>query len=70
MNKHAKQKVDSLMSIAKAFTDTYTSQVMLATIIATQCLEEAYRSSSLESARIDFWEMVLDEFKIMIEDLN
>jgi hypothetical protein len=70
MNKQSQEKIDSLMNTAKLFTDTYNKQVMLATTIALQCLNEAYKSSSLESARIDFWEDVMGELKVMMEELG
>jgi hypothetical protein len=69
MNKHVQEKIDSLMNTAKLFTTTYNSQVLLATTIALQCLNEAYKSSSLESSRIDFWEEVMNELKPMVEEM-
>ena len=70
MNKHAQEKIDSLMNTAKMFTDTYNRQVLLATTIALQCLNEAYKSSSLESSRIEFWEDVMDELKVMVDEIG
>lgn len=68
MNTHAQDKVDSLMNMAKMFTDNYVQQVTLAHLIALQCLNESYKSSSLESARIDFWEDVMREFTYITAD--
>ena len=71
MNKQVQQKVDSLMNTAKLFTNTYNQQVLLATTIALQCLNESYKSSSnLESARIEFWEEVMDELKPRVEEIG
>lgn len=70
MTKQAQEKIDSLMHTAKLFTNTYNQQVLLATTMALQCLNEAYKSSSLESARIDFWEEVMGELKVMMEELG
>jgi hypothetical protein len=70
MNKQVQQKVDSLMNTAKLFTNTYNQQVLLATTIALQCLNEAYKGGSLESARIDFWEEVMSELKPMVEEIG
>jgi len=70
MNKQVQQKVDSLMNTAKLFTDTYNKQVMLATTIALQCLNESYKSSSLESSRIEFWEDVMDELKAVQKEIG
>ena len=70
MNKHVQEKVDSLMNTAKLFTDTYNQQVLLATTIALQCLNESYKSSSLESSRIEFWEDVMDELKSMMKEIE
>jgi hypothetical protein len=71
MNKQVQQKVDSLMNTAKLFTNTYNQQVLLATTIALQCLNESYKSSSnLESARIEFWEEVMSELKPMVEEIG
>jgi hypothetical protein len=70
MNKQVQQKVDSLMNTAKLFTDTYNKQVMLATTIALQCLNESYKSSSLESSRIEFWEDVMDELKAVQKEIE
>jgi hypothetical protein len=70
MNKHVQEKIDSLMNTAKLFTNTYNQQVLLATTIALKCLDEAYKCSSLESARIDFWEEVMSELKPMVEEIG
>ena len=70
MNKHVQEKIDYLMATAKAFTDTYSSQVFLATTMALQCTNEAYKSSSLESARIEFWESVLDGLKEITREIE
>ena len=70
MNKHVQEKVDSLMNTAKLFTNTYNQQVLLATTIALQCLNESYKSSSLESSRIEFWEDVMDELKSMMKEIE
>lgn len=69
MNKHTQEKIDSLMNTAKLFTNTYNQQVLLATTIALQCLNESYKSNSLESSRIEFWEDVMDELKPMVEEM-
>jgi len=70
MNKQVQEKVDSLMNTAKLFTDTYNKQVMLANTMALQCLNESYKSSSLESSRIEFWEDVMEELKSVMEDIE
>jgi hypothetical protein len=70
MNKHVQEKVDSLMNTAKIFTNTYSNQLTLANYIALQCLNESYKSSSLESSRIEFWEDVMDEFKAMTKEIE
>jgi len=70
MNKQVQEKVDSLMNTAKLFTDTYNNQVMLANTMALQCLNESYKSSSLESSRIEFWEDVMEELKSVMEDIE
>jgi hypothetical protein len=69
MNKHTQEKIDSLMNTAKLFTNTYNQQVLLATTIALQCLNESYKSGSLESSRIEFWEDVMSELKPMVEEM-
>jgi hypothetical protein len=69
MNKHTQEKIDSLMNTAKLFTNTYNQQVLLATTIALQCLNESYKSSSIESSRIEFWEDVMSELKPMVEEM-
>lgn len=69
MKKQVQEKINYLMSTAKSFTRTYNQQVFLATTMALQCLNEAYKSSSLESSRIEFWEEVLDELKPMVEEI-
>ena len=70
MNKQVQEKIDSLMNTAKLFTNTYNQQVLLATTIALQCLNESYKGSSLESARIEFWEEVMSELKPMVEEIG
>lgn len=71
MKKHVQVKIDYLMHTAKLFTDTYNEQISLATTMAIQCRSEAYKSSSsLESSRIDFWEDVMDELKLIMEDVQ
>jgi hypothetical protein len=69
MNKHTQEKIDSLMNTAKLFTNTYNQQVLLATTIALQCLNESYKSGSIESSRIEFWEDVMSELKPMVEEM-
>lgn len=69
MTTQVKEKIDSLMNTAKLFTNTYNQQVLLATTIALQCLNESYKSSNLESSRIEFWEDVMDELKPMVEEM-
>ena len=69
MTTHAKEKVDNLMNTAKIFTKNYINQVTLANYIALQCLNESYKSGSLESSRIEFWEEVMDEFKEMVKEV-
>ena len=69
MNKQVQEKIDSLMNTAKLFTNTYNQQVLLATTIALQCLNESYKSNSLESSRIEFWEDVMSELKPMVEEM-
>jgi len=69
MKTQVKEKIDSLMNTAKLFTNTYNQQVLLATTIALQCLNESYKSSNLESSRIEFWEDVMDELKPMVEEM-
>ena len=69
MNKHTQEKIDSLMNTAKLFTNTYNQQVLLATTIALQCLNESYKSGSIESSRIEFWEEVMSELKPMVEEM-
>ena len=70
MNKHTQEKIDSLMNTAKLFTNTYNQQILLASTMALQCLNEAYKGGSLESSRIDFWEDVLNELKPMVEEMR
>ena len=70
MNKHTQEKIDSLMNTAKLFTNTYNQQLLLASTMALQCLKEAYKGGSLESARIEFWEDVLNELKPMVEEMG
>jgi hypothetical protein len=70
MNKQVQQKVDSLMNTAKIFTNTYSNQLTLANYIALQCLNESYKSSSLESSRIEFWEDVMDELKAVQKEIE
>jgi len=70
MKTHAQEKVDNLMNTAKIFTKNYINQVTLANYIALQCLNESYKSSSLESSRIEFWEDVMDELKKIVEEIG
>ena len=70
MTTQVKEKIDSLMNTAKLFTNTYNQQVLLATTIALQCLNESYKSSSLESSRIEFWEDVMDELKSIMKEIE
>jgi hypothetical protein len=70
MTTQVNDKVNNLMNTAKIFTNTYSNQITLANYIALQCLNEAYKSSSLESSRIEFWEDVMDEFKEMQKEIE
>ena len=70
MNKQVQEKVDTLINTAKIFTNIHSNQLTLANYIALQCLNEAYKSSSLESARIEFWEDVMDELKEMMKEIE
>jgi hypothetical protein len=70
MTTQVNDKVNNLMNTAKIFTNTYSNQITLANYIALQCLNEAYKSSSLESSRIEFWEDVMDEFKEMQKEVE
>jgi hypothetical protein len=70
MTKQVQEKIDSLMNTAKLFTNTYNQQVLLTTTMALQCLNESYKGGSLESARIEFWEEVMDELKPMVEEIG
>lgn len=69
MNTQVNEKVNNLMNTAKMFTDTYSKQLTLAHYMALQCLNESYKSNSLESSRIDFWEEVMNEFKEMQKEV-
>lgn len=68
MNKQVKEKIDSLMLTSKTFTENYASQIRLAIWVALSCCGEAYKSSSLESSRIDLWEDVVDELTGMLKE--
>ena len=70
MTTQVKEKVNNLMNTAKMFTDTYSKQLTLAHFMALQCLDESYKSGSLESSRIEFWEEVMDEFKEMRKEVD
>jgi hypothetical protein len=70
MTTQVNDKVNNLMNTAKIFTNTYSNQLTLANYIALQCLNESYKSSSLESSRIEFWEDVMDEFKAMMKEIE
>jgi hypothetical protein len=69
MTTQVNDKVNNLMNTAKIFTNDYSNQIILANYIALQCLNESYKSSSLESSRIEFWEEVMDEFKEMRKEV-
>jgi len=70
MTTQVNDKVNNLMNTAKIFTNTYGNQITLANYIALQCLNEAYKSSSLESSRIEFWEDVMDELKAVQKEIG
>ena len=70
MTTQVNDKVNNLMNTAKIFTNTYSNQITLANYIALQCLNEAYKSSSLESSRIEFWEDVMDELKAVQKEIE
>ena len=70
MNTHTQDKVDNLMMTSKLFTETYNRQVLLSMHVALQCLNEAYKSSSLQSSRIDLWEDVYKELGLMIKEVE
>jgi len=70
MTTQVNDKVNNLMNTAKIFTNDYSNQITLANYIALQCLNESYKSGSLESSRIEFWEEVMDEFKEMVKEVS